>query len=133
MSYLYTKAKEKILSGQINLASDTLKVALVSDGYVANAATHEFLTALNGFTIGTAQALTGATVTNGVFDAADVAWSAVPVGSTAAGVVIYKDTGNPDTSPLLVMINYITGFPLVTNGGDITVQWDNGSYRIFTL
>ena len=27
----------------------------------------------------------------------------------------------------------VTGFPLATNGGDITVQWDNGAFKIFAL
>jgi hypothetical protein len=48
-------------------------------------------------------------------------------------VVIYKDTGVPGTSPLIAYIDTITGFPLVTNGGDITIQWDNGAYKIFSL
>jgi hypothetical protein len=48
-------------------------------------------------------------------------------------VVIYKDTGSPASSPLLAYIDAITGFPLATNGGDITVQWDNGTFKIFSL
>ena len=27
----------------------------------------------------------------------------------------------------------ITGFPLITTGGDVIVQWDNGSFKIFSL
>jgi hypothetical protein len=37
------------------------------------------------------------------------------------------------TSPVLIYIDTITGFPLATNGGDITIQWDNGAYKIFSL
>jgi len=47
--------------------------------------------------------------------------------------VIYKDTGVDGTSPLIAYVDTITGFPLATNGGDITVQWDNGTYKIFSL
>jgi hypothetical protein len=83
--------------------------------------------------IGTPQTLTSPTVTAGVFDAADVTFTAVTAGSTCEGVVIYKDTGVAGTSPLIAYIDTITGFPLATNGGDITVQWDAGTYKIFSL
>jgi len=68
-----------------------------------------------------------------VFDAADITFTAVTSGSTAKAIVIWKDTGTPSTSPLLVYIDTITGFPLATNGGDITIVWDNGTYKIFSL
>ena len=53
--------------------------------------------------------------------------------STALGVALYKDTGVSGTSPLLALIDTITGFPLATNGGDIQIVWDSGAYKIFSL
>jgi hypothetical protein len=44
----------------------------------------------------------------------------VTSGATAVGVVLYKDTGTPTTSPLLAYYD-ITDTP--TNGGDITIAW----------
>jgi hypothetical protein len=130
---LYTKGKEKMLSAQINFPSDTLKVALVLNTYPQNLTTNEFYTSISTYVIGTPQTLTSPTVTAGVFDAADVTFTAVTAGSTCEGVVIYKDTGVAGTSPLIAYIDTITGFPLATNGGDITVQWDAGTYKIFSL
>lgn len=130
---IYAKGKEKILSGSINFATDTIKVALVKNDYAQNLATDEFYSSISASVISTDQALASKSVTGGVFDAADVTWTAVAAGVTSEGVVIYKDTGNPTTSPLLAYIDTITGFPLATNGGDITVQWDNGAYKIFSL
>lgn len=130
---LYTKAKEKILQGQINFSTDTIKVALVANTYPQNLTTDEFLTALSGYILNTDQTLASKTVTGGAFDASDVTWTAVTAGATTEGVVIYKDTGTAGTSPLIAYIDTITGFPLATNGGDITVQWDNGLYKIFSL
>ena len=37
------------------------------------------------------------------------------------------------TSPLLMYIDTITGFPLATNGGNVVIQWDNGAYKIVSL
>lgn len=130
---LYAKGKEKILSGSINLPSDTIKASLLSSSYTANLSTDEFWSGISANLLNTSQTLASKTVTAGVFDAADVTFTAVTSGSTVKAVVIWKDTGTPSTSPLLVYIDTITGFPLATNGGDITITWDNGSYKIFSL
>ena len=130
---LYAKGKEKILSGSINFPSDTIKAALLSSSYTANLSTDEFWSGISANLLNSAQTLASKSVTGGVFDAADITFTAVTSGSTAKAIVIYKDTGTPSTSPLLVYIDTITGFPLATNGGDITIVWDNGTYKVFSL
>lgn len=132
---LYAKGKEKLLSSTaaISLDSDTIKVALVKNTYPQNLTTDEFYTDISAYVLGTPQTLGSKTITAGVFDAADITYTAVTAGDTSEGVVIYKDTGTAGTSPLLAYIDTITGFPLATNGGDITIQWDGGSYKIFSL
>ena len=129
----YAKGKEKILSAAINFTSDTLQVALLKNTYPQDLAADEFHAALSAYVIGTPQTLGSKSVTAGVFDAGDATFTAVTAGDTLEGVVIYKDTGSSATSPLLCYIDTITGFPLATNGGDITIQWDNGAYKIFSL
>lgn len=130
---LYSKGKEKILSGSINFITDSLKVALVKNTYPQSLSSDEFLTSISAYVLNTAQAIATPSVTLGVFDAADVTYTAVTAGDTSEGVVIYKDTGVAGTSPLIAYIDTITGFPLATNGGDITIQWDNGTFKIFSL
>jgi len=130
---LYAKGKEKMLAASINFVSDTIKVALVKNTYPQNLATDEFYSDISAYVIGTPQTLGSKTTTAGVFDAGDATYTAVTAGDTLEGVVIYKDTGAEATSPLLAYIDTITGFPLATNGGDITIAWDNGAYKIFSL
>lgn len=130
---LYAKGKEKILSGSINFVSDTIKVMLVKNTYPQNLSVDEFVADISAYRLSTDQTLGSKAVTGGVFDAGDVTYSAVTAGDTSEGVVIYKDTGNPATSPLLMYIDTITGFPLATNGGDIVIQWDNGAYKIYAM
>lgn len=130
---LYAKGKEKILSGAINFPADNITAALVSNAYAVNLATHEFLSDLGANVLNANQLLSGKAVATGVFDANDPTWTAVVAGSTALAVVLFKDTGVAGTSPLLAYIDTITGFPLATNGGNITVQWDNGAFKIFSL
>ena len=129
----YVKGKEKILSGTVNYPTDTVKVALVKNTYPQNLATDEFFGPISAYVVGTPQTLANKSVVAGAFDADDVTFLAVTAGDTLEGVVIYKDTGVAGTSPLLHYIDTITGFPLATNGGDITVQWDNGISKIFSL
>lgn len=130
---LYALGKEKILSASINFPTDTIKVALVRNTYPQNLLTDEFFTSISAYVVGTPQTLGTKTVAAGVFDAADATFAAVTGGDTLEGVVIYKDTGVAGTSALLAYIDTITGFPLATNGGDITIAWDNGAYRVFSL
>ena len=130
---LYGKGKEKLLTAAINISSDTIKAALVSSAYTPNLATDEFYTSISGSVLNTPQTLASKTITLGVVDAADILYTAVTSGATAKAVVIYKDTGTGSTSALLAYIDTITGFPLATNGGDITITWDSGANKIFAL
>jgi hypothetical protein len=130
---LYGLGKKKILDGDIDLLVDTIKVALVKNDYAQNLTTDEFLDDVSASVVDTAETLGSKTTTLGVFDAADSTFTAVAAGATLEAVVIYKDTGDPATSPLIAYIDTITGFPLATNGGDITIQWDSGAYKIFSL
>jgi hypothetical protein len=123
---IYPKYKEVILGAatNTNLLTGTVKVALVNtETYTYNAA-DQFLTSLSGV-VGTAQTI-GATksVTNGVFDGADVTYTAV-TGNSVEALVIYVDTGTASTSPLVAYIDTgVTGLPVSPNGGNITVTWN---------
>lgn len=130
---LYGKGKEKILSGSINLLTDTIKAALVSSAYAQNLSTDEFFSTISAHVLDTPVTLAGKSVTLGVFDANDLLFSAVAAGDTAKAVVLYKDTGLAGSSPLLTFLDVITGFPFATNGGDVTITFDNGASKIFSL
>jgi len=130
---LYRKGAEKMLSGQINFMGDTIVARLARDTYAQNLTTDEFLSSVPAVTGATDQTLASKSVTNGVFNAANVTFAAVPAGQTAEGVVLAKWTGSAATSPVLAYIDVITGFPLAANGGDIVIQWDAGTFKIFSL
>lgn len=69
------------------------------------------------------------------FDAADITWTGIDAGTAAQAVVIVEDhlgaTGN-DTETRLVS-HHDTNFPVVTNGGDLTVQTPNDVIRLSTV
>lgn len=56
------------------------------------------------------------------FDAADALWTGINAG-TAAQATVLKHTGTATTSPVLANVD-TGGFPVVTNGGDLTIQWN---------
>ena len=62
----------------------------------------------------------------GVFDAADLTFSSVS-GDAADYLVLWKNSGTPATSPVIVAFDSATtGLPVTPNGGDITVTWAAG-------
>lgn len=129
---LYKKGAQSIFNKEIDLDTDTIKCSLMKNDYAQNLSADDFYNDISASVLATVT-MTGKTITDGVFDADDVTFSAVAGGSTAEAVVIWKDTGNVATSNLICYYDAITGFPIATNGGDITVQWDSGSSKIFAI
>lgn len=135
MSFLYDKGREGFLDGSIDWDTDDIRAILIDTGaYTANQATHDFLDDVaGGARIAVSSALGSKTATAGVADASDVTFSAVS-GASVEAIVLYKHTGTDSTSRLIAYIDSATsGLPVTPNGGDITVQWDNGANKIFKL
>jgi len=127
---VYNNFKKNIMNGNIDLDSDTIKVALVTSAYTPNQDTHEdFADVTNqvtggGYTAG-GQTIANTTVTTdntdneGVFNGDDVTWTASTI--TARGAVIYKDTGTPATSWLIGYLDFTSNRS--SSSGDFTIQW----------
>ena len=128
-SLLYNNAKKEFWQGLIAWdSSPDIKVLLVNASYTA-APTHSFVSEVvaNELT-GTGyarKALTSRTVTidtgtnKAVCDAADVDYVGLNAGTLAAAVV-FLDTGNPATSPLIA---YMDAPDLASNGSDVALRW----------
>ncbi len=131
---LYTKAKQNLLDGNLDLASDDIRVILVDGAdYTPNLSTHDALDDIpSAARVAVSGALQNKTVTDGVFDADDVTIASVS-GDQFEYIVLFKDTGVEGTSRLLLLIDTATGLPCTPNGSDITIQWSSGSDKIFRL
>jgi hypothetical protein len=83
--------------------------------------------------VGTPQVLASKTYNSpagGVFDAADITFPSV-TGDSIEAIACYVNTAGADsTDPLILWIDGISATP---NGGNITIQWDSGANRIFSL
>lgn len=131
---LYDKARQKFLEGSIHYLTDDIKVALVDSAeYTPDLENDEFLDDINGDAIvATSGNLGNKTSTAGVADADDITFEGV-TGDQAELLIVYKDTGVAGTSPLIAKIDTATGLPITPNTGDITIQWDALSNKIFKL
>ena len=117
---MYPKGKEGLLTAQFNMSSDTIKVALLNTDVAAYDAGHDFYNDISAGVVGTPVALTSKTYAGGVFDSADPTWTGVS-GAEFEAMVIYKDTGDPATSPLLLYVDTgVTGLPMTPVSGNIT-------------
>ncbi len=142
-SFLYDLGRERFLgvaSGSVNWTNDTIKAVLVSSSYTPAQATDDFVAnKIHAFTgTLTAQTLAGkATNGNGTASASNVTFSAVPANFIWSAVVLFKHDGtaNPGGYPLIAYMDStsITGLPLTSSGGDITISWNTGANKIFKL
>ena len=122
---LYVKWKEQLLqfTANNNLSAGTVKVALVTAGYTYTSS-DQFYSSVSASVVGTPQTLGTKTFANGVFDGADVNFTAV-TGSQVVSLVLYIDTGSAATSPLVAFIDTgVTNLPVTPNGGDIAITWN---------
>jgi hypothetical protein len=129
---LYPKGKEHLLAKDIDMADDTIKVVLVDAADYTYSDNHNALNDIPSAARVATATLASKTITNGVFDAANVTFLAV-TGDPSEALVIYMDSGVESTSYLIAYIDTATGLPVTPNGGDITVTWDDGASKIFAL
>ena len=131
---IYNSARESFLKGEINWLTNDIKAVLVNaDLYTPDLGSHKFLTDIPVISrVATSGNLTGKTADFGIADARDITLTSV-FGADADYIVVYQDTGNQSTSRLITYIDSASGLPITPNGGDITVQWPNGPFKIFRL
>ncbi len=131
---LYDFGRNGFLAGTINWLSSPVWAVLVDTGlYTVNLATDQYLSAIpTGARVSTAGPLTGVTAVAGVADAADQSFTAVS-GATVEAIVLYVSTGVDATSQLIAYIDTATGLPFTPSGGNVAIQWDDGSNKIFKL
>lgn len=122
---LFDNARQMFLEAQINWMTDTIKCILVDAGnYTAQTATHKHLSDISSSARVTQPVtLTSKSTAGGAADAADVTFTSVS-GNSIEAIVLYKDSGDEATSPLIAWIDTATGLPITPNGGDIIVSWD---------
>ncbi|MFI2664877.1 hypothetical protein [Micromonospora carbonacea] len=136
----FTGLAEGLMDGSIDLDTASVKVSLVR-GYTFSAAhrTVSDVTGAGGAINGTSAALTGKTVTGGVFDADDTTISATASASNH-GLLLFQasaSTGGADVAAssqrLIAWYDTGTGLPIQPGTGTVTVTWPASSPRILKV
>ena len=134
---IYNKYKEALISGGVSVAMNggNLSVSLVDSNVTPFGSTDEFYNELvdsvNG--VVATETLANVTLTNGVLDADDITFTAVPDAKPESEALLFWiNTGDPTTSRLVAWMDTdIDGFPIDPDGTDITVTWSTSG--IFKL
>lgn len=110
-----------------------IQLAFVTSSYTPNYTTDHYLSDISGgYIIAQSGNFASNTGTLGTANAANETVSSV-TGAQFAYVTIYYSTGTSSSSGLILNIDTATGLPCTPNGGNIVVQWDSGTNKIFTL
>jgi hypothetical protein len=133
---IYNNFKEQVMNGEFDLTDDTIKVGLVT-GHSPDIDTHTQWSDVSGDEeSGTGYSAGGATLGSkavtqdndndrGKFDAGDVTWSGLDVG-TPSHAIMYDDT---HASDLLIAYWELS---TASNGGDYTLQWHANGIILLT-
>ncbi len=103
--------------------------AVVGDSFISDILSSSRVPALASCPVLASKTI-GPTVGVGVFDAADVVFTAL-TGASVEQLILLNDTPATEaTKDLFCFWDTATGLPLTPNGGDVTVQWSaSGIFR----
>lgn len=134
-NFVYKKAKEAMLKGDIDLQTNNLKVLLVNSSYVPNQNSDNFVSDINSNYIkARSSSISNVTVSLGVLDADDIVISNYS-GAAFNAVVLYQDSGSDSSSILITYIDTSDGLPFsgVNTNTNITIAWSNTVNKILSL
>jgi len=138
---LYGLGRQAFLEADIDWTVGVIRAVLVDTtgdgpgaGYTVSIDVHNAYDDLGTNVVDTeSAAFTTKTATLGTADADDITFTTVASPVTIEAIVIFLDTGTATTDLLIAYIDTATGLPVTANNGDITVTWDSGADKIFTL
>lgn len=130
----YDKGLETFAAGDTAWDTSNIKVTFIdeADDTIDLAVDDFFNDRAAASRVATSGNLASKTQAGGFLDAADLTVTSVS-GDQFESFDIWHDTGTEATSPFLLNFDTATGLPLTPDGGNITVQWDNGTNKIARL
>ena len=127
---MFSKGQEAFLEGKVNWVADTIRAALCEGA--PNVEKDEFLSQVK--TVVLSDPLKGKSVEGAIGKAKGGVRFQGGGGQSATCMVIFKDTGDPKSSHLLVHVDGLGQgkFPIALNSGDVSFEWPSGG-RIFRV
>jgi hypothetical protein len=143
-THWYGKGVLKVVNGQIDLDTDTLKVMLVNEAYTTDK-DHEFASSVSSYEISTSgyaggfggsgrKTATVATQYNATDDRVevvinDITWSSLQSGVTIGAAILIKEVTNDAASPIIAVWDFTTN--IATNGGDFTMDFNGTTGNLY--
>lgn len=117
---LYDSARDAFLNGEISYLNDNIKMALVSNEYCPDLGNDVYLNEISLYIIGNTKSLFEKTMVDGAADCEDILFTNLDnINRTLNYLVLYKDTGDPNTSKLIALFGSVSGLPFGINLFDI--------------
>ena len=134
-NFIYSKAKEDFLAGNLNLSSNTITLALVDSNFYSVSDSHEDRADIPNRAIVLESNLTSKTINSGIFSADDVTFTNVTANTAEALVLYHRDTENGNTaSRLILYVDTANGLPTSSGANvDINIRFSNEATKIFSL
>jgi hypothetical protein len=131
---LYDKGRDKFSLADIDWVNDTVRAVLVDTSvYTVDLVNDEYLSDVPQSARIATVTLTGKSTAAGVVDANDTTFPNVTTGAAVGAVVIFKDIGIDNGSPLVHYNSEAAGLPITGDGDDVVIRWDDGTDKIFKL
>lgn len=134
-NFVYGKAKQKILNGEIDFSSNNFRILLTNSTYSPNQNTDEFVSNITSSSIEyRSENLNNITNNLGVIDANDITFS-LSANKSIDALVLYQVGVNDSSSILLLYIDTATGLPFPGSSQAVTVSinWSNEATRILSI
>jgi len=134
-NFVYSKAKQALLRGEINTNSSNYRVALLNkNNYTPDALTDQYLSQIpQNAIVGTSDNLSNITSINGVLDASNIDIS--HNGTAFDSLVFYQVGSSNANSILLFYLDNSSGLPFEGSNLplSITINWSDSNTKILAL
>lgn len=129
MSFIFNQVKTLLIKKSLDLESDRICVVLLN-GYFTPNKDNKFLSEIPEINISSEPVeLRNKSFKDYVFDADDISFPCVS-GNDITGVLIYQGCKKHH---LIGFIDKAFSLPVIPNGGNIDVTWDNGASKILEM
>lgn len=133
---MFGLGREKFLIADLDWDGNIKFQFARASGYTVSIDVDEFFDDVTGggrVTNGLSANLSSKTSTLGTADAVDETVTSVTAGAAFDLIIFFQDSGVEATSPLFLKLDTAGGLPTTPNGSDITLVFDSGPDKIFTL
>ena len=129
MSFIFNQVKTLVSKKRLDLESDRICAVLLND-YFTPDKDNQFLSEIPKINISSEPVeLKNKSFEDYVFDADDISFPCV-CGNDITGILIYQGCKKHH---LIGFIDKAFSLPVIPNGGNIDVTWDNGASKVFEM